>query len=215
MPCRIDSVHRVIIAIRKHIEPGEALSRATVGIRIQETLNYGVVISALQIVEPSFGIAVVAPVAQRVDVGQAAGLGEHVAPGVVGILSIDLVLLALVVELDHVTLGVEHIMVGIVAGERGIIVTPHSEGSAVLVIEEVQAADKGPGAGVGHVVPDDAAILGHVFVPFSIRNLHAAHAGHVVLVGINTGTVLLCSALNILPVSVNTKEPSPCAPLES
>ena len=83
-------------------------------------------------------------------------------------------------------------MEGIVAGERGIVVAPHGEGSAGIVIEEVQAADKGPGAGVGYVVPDDAAVLGHVFMPFVIGNLYAPHAGHVVLVAV--GLIALLDA---------------------
>ena len=174
--------YRVVSTVCKHVVPEEVMARGCETIRIQEPLNYGVVISALQIVEPSFGIAVVAPVAQRVDVGQAAGLGEHVAPGVVGILGVDRA--ALVVELDHVTLCVEHIVEGIVAGKRAVPILPHSEGSAVLVVEEVQAADKGPGAGVGHIVPDNAAVLRHVFMPQALGNLDAPHAGHVVLVGI-------------------------------
>ena len=182
MSTGIRIVYWAIPAIREHIKPGEALSRATVGIRIQETLNYGVVISALQIVEPGFGIAVVAPVAQRIDVCDGAGLGEHVAPGVVGILGVDRA--ALVVELDHVTLCVEDVMEGIVAGERGIIVTPHGEGSAALVIEEVQAADKGAGIGVRHIVPDNPPILGHVLMLQALGDLGAPHTGHVVFVGI-------------------------------
>ena len=173
-----------IQAVRKHIEPGEALAGAAVGVGVEEALDDWVVISALQIVEPGFGIAVVAPVAQRIDVCDGAGLGEHIAPGVVAILGVDLVLFALVVKLHHVTLCVEHVMEGIVAGERGIVVAPHGEGSAVLVVEEVQTADKGPGAGVGHIVADYLAILGDIFMPQALSDFHAAHAGHVVFVGI-------------------------------
>ena len=65
-------------------------------------------------------------------------------------------------------------MEGIVAGERGIVVAPHGKGSAALVIEEVQAADKGPGAGVGHIVADNLAVLGHVFVPQAVGGQRSA-----------------------------------------
>ena len=75
-------------------------------------------------------------------------------------------------------------MEGIVAGERGIVVAPHGEGSAALVVEEVQAADKGAGIGVRHIVPDNPPILGHVLMLQALGDLDAPHTGHVVFVGI-------------------------------
>ena len=50
----IISVHRVIIAIRKHIVPQETLAGAGVGVRVEEPAQNGVVISALEIIEFSF-----------------------------------------------------------------------------------------------------------------------------------------------------------------
>lgn len=47
---------------------------------------YGVIVARLEIVEPSFGVVVIATVAQGVDFGLSAGAGQQIAPCVVGIL---------------------------------------------------------------------------------------------------------------------------------
>ena len=188
MTSRIITVYRVIVAIRKHVVPEEALARAAVGIGIEEALHGGVVISALQIVEPGFGIVVVAPVAQGVQVSiihipAAATLdGGDVAPCVVAVLCINC--FALVDDLHHVALRVQHVMEGVGSCQRGIVVAAHGKGAACLVVDEIVAADKGVSSGIGHVVPDDPAVLGHVLVLQAVRDLHAPHAGHVVLVAV-------------------------------
>ena len=51
MPRRITIGNWIIIAIRKHIEPEKALSGAAVGVGVEEALNDGVVISALEVIE--------------------------------------------------------------------------------------------------------------------------------------------------------------------
>ena len=92
MSRRIRGNHRVIIAIREHIEPKDTLTRAAIAVGVQESPDDGVIISALQVIEAVFAVAVVAPVAQGVEVGdgQVAKLGagdtQEIAPGVVGIL---------------------------------------------------------------------------------------------------------------------------------
>ena len=65
----IFSIHRVIIAVRKHIVPQEALAGAAVGIGVEEPLDDGIVISALQIVEPGFRGVVVAIEAKMGSIG--------------------------------------------------------------------------------------------------------------------------------------------------
>ena len=47
----IHPVYRIIPAVRKHIEPQEALAGAAVGIGVEEALHGGVIISALQVIE--------------------------------------------------------------------------------------------------------------------------------------------------------------------
>ena len=179
MSSLIHRVHRIILTIRKHIVPEQACSGAAVGVRIDEPLHNRVVISALQVIEPGFGVVVVAAVAEGVQICVVAGFGQHIAPGVVGILGIDSVLATLVFELHHIALGIEHIMEGVVAGDGGIIVTPHGEGSAGFVIEEVQAADKGTRAGIRHIVPDNTTVLRHILMLQALGDLYAANAGYV------------------------------------
>ena len=49
--CFVRSNHRTILAVCKHIIAKEALAGATVGIRVEEALDDGVIISALEVVE--------------------------------------------------------------------------------------------------------------------------------------------------------------------
>ena len=51
MTIRISYIYRVIPTIRKHIEPEEALAGAAVAVRVEETLDDGIVISALEVIE--------------------------------------------------------------------------------------------------------------------------------------------------------------------
>ena len=51
--------YRVVVTIRKHIVTQEILTRGGEGIRIDESADSGIVISALQVVEPGFSVVVV------------------------------------------------------------------------------------------------------------------------------------------------------------
>ena len=54
MTIRVNCSYRIIPTVRKHIVPEEALPCAAVGVCVEEALDDGVIISALQIVEPGF-----------------------------------------------------------------------------------------------------------------------------------------------------------------
>ena len=56
----INTVYRGVCAIRKHIVTQEALPRTRERIRIDESADGGIVISALEVVEPGFSVVVVA-----------------------------------------------------------------------------------------------------------------------------------------------------------
>ena len=59
MSVGINSKYRAIPAVSKHIIAREALARRSIGICIDEAANAGIVITALQVVEPGFsGITV-------------------------------------------------------------------------------------------------------------------------------------------------------------
>ena len=49
----IGYINRIIIAVRKHIVPEEPLAGAGVGVRVEEALDDGIVISGLQVIEAS------------------------------------------------------------------------------------------------------------------------------------------------------------------
>ena len=73
MPIRVDAVYRVIVAVSEHIESGKAISCAGIAVRIDESANLGVIITALEIVEAGFGVVVIASVSQWVDFCKIAG----------------------------------------------------------------------------------------------------------------------------------------------
>ncbi len=58
-------------------------------IRINKSAHFGVIVSALEVVQPRLGIVVISAVSEGGDVGQGAGGGENIAPGVVGVGSVD------------------------------------------------------------------------------------------------------------------------------
>ena len=58
--CRIRKYYGIIITICKHIVAQETLTRTCKGIRIDESAGDGIVISALQVVEPGFSEVAVA-----------------------------------------------------------------------------------------------------------------------------------------------------------
>ncbi len=62
---RVLVYNRIIVAVRKHIEPEEALPGAAVGVRVEEALDDGVVISGLQVVEARLFERVVAIEAKK------------------------------------------------------------------------------------------------------------------------------------------------------
>ena len=56
----INTVYRGVCAICKHIVPQEPLTSGSEGIRIDESTDGGIVVTALQVVEPGFSVVVVA-----------------------------------------------------------------------------------------------------------------------------------------------------------
>ena len=146
----------VITAICKRIVPQDSLARAAIAVGVQESPDDGVIISALQVIEAGFGIAVVATVAQGVEVGdgQVAELGagdvQEVAPGVVGVFCDGFI--GAVHQLDHVALGVEDVVVGTVVALRLVEVAPHGQGVPGLVVGEVQHILEGTRGGIRPVV---------------------------------------------------------------
>lgn len=195
-------LYRAIIAICKHIDPQEALAGAGVAVRVEEAAKGGVIISTLEIVEACLGIEVITTVTQGVDLCKAAGCAQDIAPGVIAVLGIDRA--ALIIELYYVALRIGYIMEGVIARDAGIPILPHGKWVPVLVVQEIQAADKCASGSVGHSFPDYLAALGHVLMPQAICNLDAAIAGHVVLIVV--GLAALGNATE--PAALDPGQPS-------
>ena len=60
MACFINVIDGIIPTIRKHIVSAKSLSGTCKGIRIDEPADGGVVVTALQVVEPGLSVVVVA-----------------------------------------------------------------------------------------------------------------------------------------------------------
>ena len=153
---------------------------ACVAVRIDEPANLRVIIPALQIVHLQLGIVVVAPVAEGVDVGQIAGGGEELAPGVVGVGG-DAGSAA-VEDACDVALQVGQVVVGDGrCGGTGFV--GEGVGIAALVVEELQLF-------AVVVLGNQLAALPEVFVLHAVDCLGQAQA--VAVVGIGSGQAFVC-----------------------
>ena len=70
MPRGILARNRIVVTISKHVISKESLSRAAVAVGVEETLNDGVVISGLQVIEARLLIRVVAVGAKKVEISE-------------------------------------------------------------------------------------------------------------------------------------------------
>ena len=94
----------------------------------------GVIISALQIVEPRLRIIVIPAISKRVDLGQIALRRDYLAPRGIDVLCLHDAIC--VNDLDHVTLQVEDIVICLkVAAVNRVI---ERKRSARIIVEEVQ-----------------------------------------------------------------------------
>ena len=83
----VNSHYRVVATIHKEIIAIICTISAQIRgiVRVNESANGGIIVTALEIVEACFGVEVIAPVADGVGGCDGAFGGERVAPGVVGI----------------------------------------------------------------------------------------------------------------------------------
>ena len=73
----ITGINMIIVAISKHIITQYALPSCSIGIRRNESAQFGVVEAGLEVIEFALGIVVITPVAQGVD-GTVIGNGSTV-----------------------------------------------------------------------------------------------------------------------------------------
>ena len=118
----------IISTICEHIAANNALASSCIAIRIEEPTNGGIIVSALEVVEPGFLVVDVSTVAQGVDVCQGARSGNDLAIGVV-VVACDNVL-AGVHNPHHVTLEVGDVVV-----HRAVVL--HGIGKTAGIVEEV------------------------------------------------------------------------------
>ena len=106
-------------------------------IRIDESTDLGIVVTALQVVQTCLYIIIVATVAQRIDICMGAGSLDDLAVGVIAVVCCRLT--QVVHQPDHIALQVGDVVVnGVVGASNGAL--PHGNGSAVGVVEEVRVS---------------------------------------------------------------------------
>lgn len=67
MARRIDTVDRIIVTVGKSVNPDNSCLRIKGVVYTQKPANHGVVIPALQVVQPGFLIVVIAAIADGID----------------------------------------------------------------------------------------------------------------------------------------------------
>ena len=165
MACRISTVYRIIATICKHIVTQEILSCRSKGIRIDESAGTGIVVTALQVVEPGFSVVVVATVADGIDRCQRTARLKNIAPCVILVLCNSCAVttvdntnnIALLIQnihiIDIVVSAGKRLSIGIIDDIKGIITPGLADNLAVL--RDVLIRDTGNGLAVtdaSHIV---------------------------------------------------------------
>ena len=93
--------------IGKQIISNEVLACAGKDVRGEESADGGIVVAALEVIEPGFVVVVIATVVEGVDGCQLACCTQYIAPGVVGVGGSQGVVRGFV-DSDHITLQILH-----------------------------------------------------------------------------------------------------------
>ena len=152
-----------------------SLSSTCVSIRIEEPLDEGIIIAGTQVVEPGFGVVVVAPVAEGVGAHQefAAGIAAFAQDPPPGIVDVPgHVVAGRIQDGNDVPLEVQQVVIGNALIHQG-------PGAALVVILEVH--------GVGLAVripglPDHLAVLVGVIIGDAPDGLAGAVAKDIIFV---------------------------------
>ena len=86
--CRIGKHNRIVVAVSEEIVPLQAAVGTEDGIRAEEPADVGVVVSGVQVVPADLYVVVIAPVSERVDVGDVGCVRGHIVARAIGDLEI-------------------------------------------------------------------------------------------------------------------------------
>ena len=150
--------------------PDNTLAGGGITIRIDESADFRIIVAALEVIEPSLGIVIVATVAEGIDGCNSSGGGQHFAVGIVGITARQRTVS--VQDHHHVALQVGHEIV-----HRAVVL--HGVGSAVIGIEEVQNISGLIGTVVPNLPQQLAAGIG-IDAGNSTNRLAGTHTAEVV-----------------------------------
>ena len=185
----INSNNGIIATVGKHIATQETLARRSKGIRIDESADGGIVVTALEVVEPGFSVVVVATVADGINSSHGAAGINHIAPGIVAILRNSCA--SAVDNPDDIALLVQHIDVVCTVVLEGI-------GQTAVIVDDIQDI-AAPG------LTNDLTIQSQVVVSHTVNSLAVTDASHVVGV-LDLVVIGLCTdeLAALFPVKVPT-----------
>ena len=178
---RIDSIYRIIFAIRKHIATQKTLCiRRSICIRIDEPAVGKVVVPALEVVKARFAIVVIATVTKGVDVPDEGGIcGLFAVSTMHGVVAPRAVVVGRseravrVQQRNDVALRVENVVVE----RRGrAVVVDHGERLVAVVIDKLERL-------AAPSLPHDLAGERGVVVRRAVDRFAGADTGHVVSIG--------------------------------
>ena len=175
---RIDSIYRIIFAIRKHIATQKTLCiRRSICIRIDEPAVGKVVVPALEVVKARFAVVVIATVAKRVDVPDEGGIrGLFAVSTMHGVVAPRAVVVGRgeravrVQQRNDVALRVEDVVVEL---RCLAVLVDHGERLVAIVIDKLERL-------AAPLLPHDLAGERGVIVRRAVDRFAGADAGHVV-----------------------------------
>jgi hypothetical protein len=174
-------MNRIIQAICEHVVADYALTGGSKCVGIEESAHLGVVITALEVIEPSIVIVDVTTVAKRVHICVGAGGLKDVAEGIIfvvsGSVSVD------IHQPDYVTLQVRNVVVNYIV-VVGRVTVAHGNRDTIDVIGEVQNV-----VPVGHADKLRAVVI--VAVHHTIDGLAGANIKSSALLSKNPGVIAL------------------------
>ena len=135
--------YRIVPTVHIHIVPGGALAGGDVGVAIEESSDFGVIVTGVEVVEAGFGIVVVTSITEGVIIGDIGGKpgetcryrGGDSAPGIVLVADEDCAVS--VYDCRHVALEILHVVEGSACGTHLHRDVGDGAGFIVAVVEGV------------------------------------------------------------------------------
>lgn len=172
------------------------MARAAIAVRVEETLDDGVVVAGLEVIEARLGVEIIASVAKGVNICKAAGGAQDASIGIISITchrypgGVD--------QVEHIPLEVQNVVIGCRRRSAGRCFreVQHIR-PAALVVEEIQLIGNAA-LGVGLTQKLTGGV--DVVVPDAVHDLVGSQTVYVVVIADAVGPVACrCQLPPVLP----------------